>query len=324
MSTNYQAVLDSQSNPWLSQLAKQGYSTPADFAAATPAAGPTPQTPQQLDARYGAGYTTMPLYHPVFPGDDGSLQSAIQWTDRQMNSEQRAGLDNIGLALIGGVTGGFLSAAGAAGAAGSAASAGGAAGGGGGAAGLDAAYSGIVDPTLAAAAPAATASGLAPGLTAGANGLPDAAAPAATAADSAAGGAAITAPPAAAAAGGSGLLSNVGKFLNTNKDLIGGLVKGVGEGYAANAQAQAQQDLLQKKQDLISANYRGANPNATFRGLAPNPNGVPPDQKFGRTTAGASWRWDYDPAQGKIVKVADTGPAPNMRVPTQPTQQQAY
>lgn len=183
---------------------------------------------------------------------------------------------------------------------------------------------GVLAPVAgaAAAAPAVSAgTGLAPGLTLGPNGLPDAIAPALTAADSAAGGAAITGA-AAPAAAGTGFLSKVGSFLNKNKDVVGSVLQGVGQGLALDAENKAQQDLLQKKHDLIAGNYQGASPSTTFRGLAPNTGGQSPDQRFGRSTAGAGgWRYEYDPSQGKIVKVADT--PPTMRAPTQPTPQQA-
>jgi hypothetical protein len=114
MATDYQALLNAQQNPWLAYLQNQGYS-PADLASLTPAAGPTQLTPDQIDSIYGQGYSTQPLYHEAFPGYDGSLQSAIQYTDAQMNANKNAGLTNLGLALAGGITGGLLSGAGAAG-----------------------------------------------------------------------------------------------------------------------------------------------------------------------------------------------------------------
>jgi hypothetical protein len=168
---------------------------------------------------------------------------------------------------------------------------------------------------------AATVSGLAPGLTTGANGLPDALAPALTAGDSAAGGAAASsaaaaAAPAAAAAANpaavttaktTGLLS----ALKNNSDIIGAILNGLGKGYMVDEENKAQQDLLQKRYDLTSGNYRGVDPSATFRGLAPGQSNVTPDQKFGSSLAGG-WQYEYDPKAGKIV-----------RVPVQPTQQQA-
>jgi hypothetical protein len=128
MATDYQALLNAQQNPWLAYLANQGYS-PTDLASLTPAAGPTQLTPDQIDSIYGAGYSSQPLYHEAFPGYDGTLQSAIQYADAQMNANKNAGLTNLGLALAGGVTGGLLSAAGAAGSAGNAVGDVGAAGG---------------------------------------------------------------------------------------------------------------------------------------------------------------------------------------------------
>lgn len=121
-----------------------------------------------------------------------------------------------------------------------------------------------------------------------------------------------------AAGAGTGFLGKVGSLVKDNKDLIGSVLDGVGKGLALDAENKAQLDLLQKKHDLIASNYNGANPSSTFRGLAPNTGAPSPAQRFGASTAGVGgWRWEYDPSQGKIVKVAD------QHVPLQPTPQQA-
>lgn len=171
--------------------------------------------------------------------------------------------------------------------------------------------------------PAAAASGAAPAAPA----APAAAAPAA-AAPAAAAPAATVAPnglltgPMAAAGGGVGTLagavpavgagagaaaavtptvfSRVGSFLARNRDIIGSVLTGIGESIV---QQNAQEDLLRTQRELISANYRGADPGKNYRPMAQNTQTQKPHERFAPSTAGQGGsRLRFDPLQGKIVR----------------------
>lgn len=97
-----------------------------------------------------------------------------------------------------------------------------------------------------------------------------------------------------------GLLSRAGQFVKDNKDIIGSTIAGIGDSVVADQMHDNDLDLLRERQALTASNYRGANPGARYRGLVPRTGGQTPTQRF---DSYSSFRYEYDPAQGKIVRV---------------------
>lgn len=94
--------------------------------------------------------------------------------------------------------------------------------------------------------------------------------------------------------------AKVGSFLSKNKDLIGAVLGGVGQAVAADKDYENQRDLMRERVELTSANYRGAKPAGTFRGLAPSSGArQAPSTRF---EAYDDYEYRYDPAQGRIVR----------------------
>jgi hypothetical protein len=98
---------------------------------------------------------------------------------------------------------------------------------------------------------------------------------------------------------GAGKFAKVGAFLSKNKDLIGNVIGGVGAAIGADRDAKAQRDLMRERVALTSANYKGAKPSGTFRGLAPGTSGQSPSARFEKYD---NYEYRYDPAQGRIVR----------------------
>ena len=105
---------------------------------------------------------------------------------------------------------------------------------------------------------------------------------------------------------GGGLIKDAAKsflgkdgWLQNNQTLAGTAIQGLGMGMSANAEAEGNMAYLQKKQDLVSANYNGTDPGQNYRKLA----GVESRQdRYDPRTYG-SWEYQYDPEQGRIIKV---------------------
>lgn len=94
-------------------------------------------------------------------------------------------------------------------------------------------------------------------------------------------------------------------WLERNQTLAGGAIQGIGMGLSANAAYEGEEALLQKRQDIISANYAGADPGANFRKLSPG--GPAPRQDRYDPRSYGSWEYQYDPEQGRIIKVPVSG-----------------
>jgi len=105
-----------------------------------------------------------------------------------------------------------------------------------------------------------------------------------------------------AATQGKGLLRGVGSFIKDNPEIAGGIITGIGQGLLSGSEADAEKDLLRERYRLTAANYEGSDPGATYRGFAPGTSGVSPTERFDSRNYG-SWSYEYDPKQGKIVKV---------------------
>lgn len=98
-----------------------------------------------------------------------------------------------------------------------------------------------------------------------------------------------------------GILSKVGGFVERNPDLVGNVVKGVGQGLVAEAGADAERDLLRERRRLISENYAGADPGANYRSLSPGRSGLSASERFSPDYY-QSFEYRYDPQQGRIVR----------------------
>lgn len=96
------------------------------------------------------------------------------------------------------------------------------------------------------------------------------------------------------------VFSRVASFLRNNRDIIGSVLTGIGESIV---QQNAQEDLLNQQRELISANYRGADPAKTYKPMAQNTQTQKPHERFAPSTAGqGGGRLRFDPLQGKIVR----------------------
>jgi len=112
-----------------------------------------------------------------------------------------------------------------------------------------------------------------------------------------------------AASGGNAVVEGIKKvggnilgkdgWLQNNQTLAGGAIQGIGMGMAANAEVEGNLEYLQKRQDLISANYEGVDPGRNYRKLA----GSSSRQDRYDPRSYGSWEYQYDPAQGRIIKV---------------------
>lgn len=98
-----------------------------------------------------------------------------------------------------------------------------------------------------------------------------------------------------------GLLSKIGGYIERNPDLVGNVVKGVGQGLVAEAGADAERDLLRERRRLISENYAGADPGANYRSLSPGRSGLSAAERFSPDYY-QSFEYRYDPQQGRIVR----------------------
>jgi hypothetical protein len=92
--------------------------------------------------------------------------------------------------------------------------------------------------------------------------------------------------------------SRVGGFLQANRDIIGSVLAGVGESMLTSS---AQENLLERQHELISANYAGTNPGRAFRGAAQNTQSTRPSERFGRSQAGG-YGLRYNSQNGRMER----------------------
>lgn len=90
-----------------------------------------------------------------------------------------------------------------------------------------------------------------------------------------------------------------GGWLERNPEIVGGAVKGVGQGLMAGAQGDADIDFLRERQRLTAANYAGTDPGRNYRDLA----GSQPQKDRYDPSSYGSWEYQYDAGQGRIIKV---------------------
>lgn len=109
---------------------------------------------------------------------------------------------------------------------------------------------------------------------------------------------------AAPAATKGGLLSRAGRFLKDNPELTGNIVKGVGTGLLAGAEADAQRDLMRARYDRVAENYE-TDPGRRFRDAAPG-SGETPIRRFDPSRYG-SFRYEYNTGTGRIERVPIEG-----------------
>ncbi len=90
-----------------------------------------------------------------------------------------------------------------------------------------------------------------------------------------------------------------GGWLERNPEIAGGAIKGIGQGLMAAGAGDADIDFLRERQRLISSNYAGTDPGANYRDLSGS--GARKD-RYDPASYG-SWEYQYDPVQGRIIKV---------------------
>jgi hypothetical protein len=108
------------------------------------------------------------------------------------------------------------------------------------------------------------------------------------------------APAVAATAARGGLMSRVGGFLGRNKDIVGNVLAGVGDSMAVDQEFDGRRDLMREEAAITAGNYRGANPSAKYRGLAPVASGPTPTQRFDDY---APYEYRYDAKSGTIRRM---------------------
>jgi len=69
----------------------------------------------------------------------------------------------------------------------------------------------------------------------------------------------------------------------------------------AGAAGDAEIDFIRERQNLRNKNYAGTDPGANFNDLAPGRNDRYDPRSYG------SWEYQYDPVQGRIIKVPSGG-----------------
>lgn len=94
-----------------------------------------------------------------------------------------------------------------------------------------------------------------------------------------------------------GGLFRSGGWLQRNQDLVGNVISGVGSGLLAGSE----EDYLRERFRLTAANYAGTDPGRNYRDVAPVTSGQPTN-RFDPSAYG-SFEYQYDPAQGRIIKV---------------------
>ena len=94
-----------------------------------------------------------------------------------------------------------------------------------------------------------------------------------------------------------------GGWLERNQTIAGGAVSGLGQGIMAMAGADSDRDFLREKFALTAANYEGTDPGRNFRSLA----GSEERQDRYDPRSYGSWEYQYDPVQGRIIKVPAGG-----------------
>lgn len=93
-----------------------------------------------------------------------------------------------------------------------------------------------------------------------------------------------------------------GGWLNNNQTLAGGAISGLGQGIMSGS-AYNEGDFLRDKFELTAANYEGTDPGRNFRSLAGSEE---IKDRYDPRSYG-SWEYQYDPVQGRIIKVPAGG-----------------
>ena len=91
-------------------------------------------------------------------------------------------------------------------------------------------------------------------------------------------------------------------WLQNNQTLAGGAIQGIGMGLSANGQVEGEMAMMRERKSQIDSNYAGVNPGQNYRSLA---GGVEGDRYDPRSYG--SWEYQYDPTQGRIIKVPAGG-----------------
>lgn len=99
-----------------------------------------------------------------------------------------------------------------------------------------------------------------------------------------------------------GGLFNQGGWMERNQDLVGNVVKGIGGGLAAGAEADAERDLLRERHNLTSQNYAGTDPGRGYNGASGSRSGLMPSQRFSADYYG-SFEYRYNPETARIERV---------------------
>ena len=98
-------------------------------------------------------------------------------------------------------------------------------------------------------------------------------------------------------AGGSGFgrfMGGVGSFIKDNPEIAGGIISGIGQGLMPSEA----EEYAKARSRLTRENYAGTDPGAKYRDIAPGQGTGFDPTRYG------SFEYQYDPAQGRIVKKA--------------------
>lgn len=96
------------------------------------------------------------------------------------------------------------------------------------------------------------------------------------------------------------IFSRIGSFLSNNRDIIGSVLTGIGEQIVST---NAQENLLREQRELISANYRGADPGKAYKPAAQNTQTQKPHERFAPLKpSGGGYQLRFDPDKGKVVR----------------------
>ena len=99
-----------------------------------------------------------------------------------------------------------------------------------------------------------------------------------------------------------GLARNVGGWFNDNPVVGGNIINGIGQGLMAGSTADSYRDLQREKFANTAGNYAGTDPGRNFRDMAPPQSTTPRQDRFEPRSYG-SFEYQYDPSQGRIVRV---------------------
>ena len=73
-------------------------------------------------------------------------------------------------------------------------------------------------------------------------------------------------------------------------------------GLSANAEVEGEMAMMRERKSQIDSNYAGVNPGQNYRALAGGTEGDRYDPR-----SYGSWEYQYDPTQGRIIKVPAGG-----------------